>query len=165
MGRVPTPTSVLKTRGSWRAKARSGEPASLPQKVPDCPPWLTKGAKAIWAWLGPQINVMRTTTEVDAGEMEKYCVYKDRWLKALKKIDTFEVGTIERRRAAIEATEYCNLWTRAAINLGLTPSHRARVKEIGAVGGGSEKAKSKSRFFPAGPPLRITPAGETGKPA
>ena len=46
-GPKPTPTAILKSRGSWRAKERAGEP-SPPAGDMVAPPWLLPEAREHW---------------------------------------------------------------------------------------------------------------------
>lgn len=43
-GPQPTPTPLLKLRGSWRAETREGEPKTTPE-VPECPKWVREEAQ------------------------------------------------------------------------------------------------------------------------
>ena len=46
-GPKPTPTAVLKLRGSWRANLREGEPEMKNEDVP-CPSWVRAEARQYW---------------------------------------------------------------------------------------------------------------------
>jgi len=139
---------VLAQRGSWRAKARKGEPNALPASVPEPPSGLLAGAKREWERIAPLITAMGHMTAAEVAVLEGYCVYYDAWQTALKATKKFEIGTIERRRVEISAAEsYRNMLT-AAAKLGLSPADRTKVREIR----GKEEIKDKARFF-GGPRL------------
>jgi phage terminase small subunit len=53
-GPQPTPTAILRARGSWLVNHRKDEPQ--PEKGgPPCPRWLNKDARKIWKALIPQL--------------------------------------------------------------------------------------------------------------
>jgi P27 family predicted phage terminase small subunit len=71
-GPAPTPTSILKLRGSWRAKTRGGEPE--PEAVaPDPPPGLSDRARATWDELMPRLEAVGLATGVDGRAFGRYC--------------------------------------------------------------------------------------------
>ena len=60
-GPTRTPTSVLKLRGSWRAKTRGDEPT--PQEgVPESPDWLSEDEQSVWDRLTPLRSKARAST-------------------------------------------------------------------------------------------------------
>lgn len=77
-GPKPTPTKVLKIRGSWRAKERSNEPK--PEgKVPLCPSWLDGKSKALFAVLTRQLAPLGLLTDLDRQALARYCRLSTRW--------------------------------------------------------------------------------------
>ena len=56
-GPPPTPTPMLKLRGSWRADVNRAEPQPEMGK-PKCPDWIDVYAKAAWKQLVPQLEQM-----------------------------------------------------------------------------------------------------------
>jgi len=77
-GPAPTPTAILDIRGSWRAKARPGEPKPT-RGIPRCPKSLTKEQKKIWRQLCINLDVMGVLATIDGHQLERYCVYFCRW--------------------------------------------------------------------------------------
>jgi P27 family predicted phage terminase small subunit len=71
-GRNATPTKVLEMRGSWRAKARQGEPRGK-VKVPPMPKWLEGEEKVEWKRLTRLLREQGLIAEVDRGLVALYC--------------------------------------------------------------------------------------------
>ena len=67
-GPPPTPTNVLKRRGSWRGNRNPGEPRPEPGR-PRCPSWLGDYAKAAWRHLVPMLDRMAVLTKVDCNAL------------------------------------------------------------------------------------------------
>lgn len=65
-------------RGSWRAKSRKGEPRPDRGK-PTAPAQLTDAQKQIWKRLTAELDSMGVLTKVDGWQLERYCVFLDRW--------------------------------------------------------------------------------------
>ena len=80
-GPKPTPTAILKLRGSRRANLRKGEPQPE-RKRPVCPRWLDATAKACWKDIVPQLHTMGVLMKIDANAIVRYCVLWSRWMKA-----------------------------------------------------------------------------------
>ena len=57
-GPKPTPTAVLKLKGTDRADRTRNEPTP-PRGLPRCPNWLDDQAKHCWRQLVPQLVAMR----------------------------------------------------------------------------------------------------------
>ena len=63
-GPPPTPTPILKLRGSWRGNLNRDEPQ--PEAVaPEKPSWLDRYAAEAWDQLVPILERMRVLTEAD----------------------------------------------------------------------------------------------------
>lgn len=80
-GPKPTPTSILRARGSWRAKTRSREPQP-PRARPTCPRWLRPDAKRTWRALVPQLQAMGVLAGIDRNALAQYCTVFARWREA-----------------------------------------------------------------------------------
>ena len=82
-GPTPTPTEVLKLRGSTLVtKHRERTEAKGPAGKPRCPEWLDADAKAMWRKLVPQLATMGVLTLVDGNALARYCRLWSRWRKA-----------------------------------------------------------------------------------
>ena len=140
-GPARTPTSILKLRGSWRAKMRGDEPAP-DQRAPECPEWLSAEERAVWERVTALLAEMRLLTVADGAQLERYCRYSVRWrqcerIMAKFTTDDMLVGglTNEGMRPVIR-----NAWTeshrlaaelrRIEAQFGLTPAARASLNVI-----------------------------------
>lgn len=71
-GPKPTPTALLKARGSWRAKTRPNEPQAG-RGVPTIPRDLAGPAKEIWRELAPALDAMGVLSTNDGAALARYC--------------------------------------------------------------------------------------------
>jgi len=83
-GPTPTPTEILKRRGSREVPKRSREPKPE-QGAPSCPAWLDKDAKSVWRQLAKQLSALGVLTKVDGNALARYCRLFVRW----KQCDAF----------------------------------------------------------------------------
>ena len=77
-GPKPTPTALLRRRGSKEVAARKNEPKPAPG-APVCPKHLKGEARAVWNRLVPDLDAVGMLSRVDAGALERYCVMFVRW--------------------------------------------------------------------------------------
>lgn len=129
-GPAPTPTAVLRLRGSKRAKyRRGGEP--LPTGTPVCPAWVRADARAAWKAIVPELEASGVLSRVDVNTLARYCTLWAAWRR--DRLDQFlnaELGKLERE-------------------FGMTPASRTRIR-VEAVKGAtipSDYGASKARFF------------------
>jgi P27 family predicted phage terminase small subunit len=130
-GPAPTPTEVLKARGSWRAKARAGEPADE-VAAPRPPDWLDAEAVAEWKRLVPLLKQRRTVYRSCRGALAVMCDAWSLFCRAVRQRDALLAGAVPdalavRRWAAI-AAEAQATYLKVAQEFGLTPASRARVQ-------------------------------------
>src|SRR5687767_4725730 len=73
-GPQPTPTAILKARGSWLAPARekAGEP-QVQVAAPSCPVGLKGEARKEWKRVTQEMLVLRTIAKSDRAVLELYC--------------------------------------------------------------------------------------------
>lgn len=142
-GPAPTPTPILKLRGSPVAKQRTkgGEP-QLPVERPACPAWLPREAKAEWNRQVKQLERMGVLAKVDRAALAAFC---EAWAELVHSCWVIENGEDEKgtnkgavipgstgsmvvspwvriKNAAVERM------TKLAAQFGFTPSARTRVK-------------------------------------
>lgn len=152
-GPTPTPTEVLKRRGSRRAASRSGEPKP-PSKTPRCPTWLSKEAKAVWKQLAKQLADLNVLTEIDGNALARYCSLWVRWRRATafleKNGETYPLLTNEGAVRCLQqypevavVNKLSVLLLRLEQEYGLTPSARTRIH----VAVSAPPDDGKSRFF------------------
>ena len=136
-GPAPTPTAMLKLRGSWRAKTREGEPQPPPGR-PKCPQWLDDDAKKVWRQLVPQLDEMGVLTKVDANALARYCRLWSRWRQAEAFIDRHgEVYPLKDEHGKVRyfqqfpqvsiANKLAQQLTRLEQEFGMTPSARSQI--------------------------------------
>lgn len=96
-GPKPTPTAILKMRGSWRAK-RAGEPQP-DVAVPQCRKDLGSAAKKIWKQTVESLIELGVIGKVDWAALERYAIQFVRWRQCEKFIAkhglSYEVTTRE----------------------------------------------------------------------
>jgi len=159
-GPVPTPTSILKLRGSTLAtQRRQKDEARGPAGAPDRPDWLDEAARKMWDHLLPMLDGMGVLTRIDGNALARYCRLWSRWRKMEKFIE--EKGEMYPLRGESGQVRCFQQWPQVAIahrlalqltkleqEFGLTPSARARTQLAPA---NPQMARSdKSRFFRAG---------------
>ena len=83
-GPRPTPTKILKARGSWRAGSRGGEPVPDPS-LPKKPPFVTGKAALYWKRTSALLAGMGVLTSIDGMALAIYCVYLDKWVVEITK--------------------------------------------------------------------------------
>ena len=153
-GPPKTPTRVLKNRGSWLAKTRSGEPTP-PPGLPEPPAILCKKAKEKWDQVVPLLDEMGVLFKIDGDAVARYCeawadyeIAKE-WLH--EKGQYYPLKDNEGRIKCFQqwpqvgiANHAAEQMNKIAAQFGMTPSARAGLTvDTGKNKGG----KDKSRFF------------------
>jgi P27 family predicted phage terminase small subunit len=82
-GPRPTPTAILRLRGSRRAELR-GEEIEPNMTEPVCPDWLDEPAKACWGQLIPDLQEMGVLAHIDGNALARYCAIWVHWVAAQK---------------------------------------------------------------------------------
>lgn len=136
-GPPPTPTPVLKLRGSTLVTRK--REVKAPAGTPRCPDWLDADAKAMWKQLVPHLKVMGILTQIDGNALSRYCRLWTRWRKAEAFID--EKGDMYPLRGDDGKVKCFQQWPQVAIahrlaqqltrleqEFGMTPSARARIQ-------------------------------------
>jgi P27 family predicted phage terminase small subunit len=147
-GPPPTPTAILKLRGSWRGKKREGEPTPQPFDA-QCPEWLGPLAKEVWAIVTEQLVALGVIGKTDAGVLERYCATYEKWREAEAYVK--EHGPIQRTAQGDTAHPYAMMaiklgeqLTKLESLLGLSPAARANLAKP------KETKEEKDRFFDGG---------------
>ena len=158
-GPAPTPTPILKMRGSWRAKRNKRQPKSATGR-PMCPQWIDARAKSAWKVLVPQLEAMQVLTKVDRNALTRYCQVFATWrhhqefinkhgtVYPVKDAEGKPAGFKEFPQVAI-AMKLADQLLRLEQQFGLTPAARARLQTA------TEETKSddeqrKERYFKLG---------------
>ena len=170
IGPPPTPTALLKARGSWRAGERAGEPTPT-VGAPRRPKDLRGAARKCWDVLVEQLEPMGVLTLADRSVLEQYCRAYVEWRRAHDFLDeqasqTYAIKDTSGRVVGVApwpqvsiALNYATLLTRLGDRLGLNPSARTRiaVETKERTGAGVDVVarffgKTPARVLPAGPP-------------
>ena len=160
-GPSPTPKSILKARGSHRAKRNVQEPEP-DQLIPDPPRPLRGPALKMWNDLSLQLDAMKVVTVADGNALHRYCTIWARWARLMDKLDADEEaeakGTatgeffestgdkgqkvIKEHPAVKIAATYANQLLRLEQEFGLTPSARTglQVNRAAKPRGGKKKS-------------------------
>jgi len=159
-GPKPTPTPVLKVRGSWRADTREGEPQPESGRA-ICPVWLNDEAKKVWKTIAPVLHPLGLLTKADIRAMGRYCTMTVRWLQAeqflAKHGDTYPVRKMVDGKLELLgmkpfpqvkiAKELNDALLRIEDRFGMTASARASLRTPQP---DTEAANPNERFFKLG---------------
>lgn len=144
-GPAPTPTDILKIRGSRVVEGRKNEPKP-PKGAPRCPSRLTKEEKLVWKQLVAILKETNVLTMADGNAMACYCVMWCEWWRCdahLKKYGlSFPqkkiIGKGEDAKTEVigflpfpELTQRNRLFDqllRLGAEFGLTPAARTRIQ-------------------------------------
>lgn len=153
-GPAPTPSAVLKLRGSHRATTgRENEPAPPIDRIM-IPGWLSKGGKKKARAMVKQMKHLGLITVVDTDAL---AVYAECWSQYVTAVEFIEkngqvrpvYGLDGKIKGLIPWPQMKTIATLTAILLryqqefGMTPSSRTRVQ----TGANTEPENEKSRFF------------------
>lgn len=148
-GPQPTPTALLRLRGSHRADARNGEPETSVE-APKCPDWLSEEAKAEWRRLVPELKDRRTITKSDRAALAGMCAA---WAEiveshaAIAKLAEpgaakFSGHMIDHPRVVLNRA--FERWIKLSDRFGLSPAAKTRVR---AASGEEQNADSRVSYF------------------
>lgn len=137
-GPRPTPSNLLKLRGSRLADRNPDEPTPS-RELPDAPDWLDDDAAAMWDWLRPRLAEMRVGREIDSNALGRYCHLWARWRRAedfIKKHgevyplknDDGSVRYLQQYPQVSIAHKLAAQLSRLEQEFGLTPSARTNIK-------------------------------------
>lgn len=128
-GPPPTPTAILKLRGSWRGKRNRAEPQP-DGVIPTCPDWLDDYAKAAWAQIVPRLSGMGILDSVDAHALTVLCQTWARWKRAEEAI--MADGVVMDDGAPSPHVKIAEGAARALARwfqeFGMSPSARSRIR-------------------------------------
>jgi len=157
-GPKPTPTPILKLRGTLREGRSRGEP--IPHKdMPECPDWIDEEGKHAWAEIVPILKQMGVLTKIDRNALTRYCQTWSRWKKAelfiqkngevyTLKDDAGKIKIIQQFPQVSIANKAGQALTKLEAEFGMTPSSRSRITVPESAH--DHAAQAKQRFFKAG---------------
>lgn len=139
-GPPPTPTPILKSRGSWLAKRRKKQGELEPDVATraNCPEWLDEEAKKCWRSLAKRLMASRILSENEFNALARYCVLWSHWRKDVEFLEKFgryrivkdEAGNVAGVEHFPQVASSIKLNTALIIlerEFGLTPSARTRI--------------------------------------
>ncbi len=136
-GPSPTPSRILKLRGSWLSKVRGEEPQPS-ARAPKTPKDLTPDERKVWRGLCRRLEALGIIDEIDQSKLLRYCVYWCRWMSMVQTIRdegiTSEVAKVEDALSRIEQ------------QFGMSPSARARLA-MNPSPQKADKQTEEKRFF------------------
>ena len=139
-GPKPTPTRILKMRGTFRRDRRPKVELTPEPAVPDPPEWLAGDALVEWQRITPELARLGILTKLDLAALAGYCQAWGQWVAAQAKLAA--IGPVVK---APSGYPILNPWLtisnkalqqvqRLAAELGLTPSARTRIEVNPAAG-------------------------------
>jgi len=141
MARGPkkTPTAILKMRGAWRAKTRTGEPKPSASQL-DSPEFLGPREKIIFDQMSEALFRVGVLTEIDGSSLSRYAICLVRWIDAEAALSAgtpthIEImGDDERPKGYKETPPYmvsCKMHDqllKLECQFGLTPASRPNLQ-------------------------------------
>jgi P27 family predicted phage terminase small subunit len=157
-GPPPLPSAIKKSRGTFRPARSAKNEVTPPLEVPDVPPWLDAGARAVWSNVVPQLEKLRVLTALDRLALANYCAaqalavratieYQREGLLPKAKAGSLMVRAHPLIKVAQEARAQA---LRIGIEFGLTPASRSRIN---APAENEEPSDDAAGFFFQGPKL------------
>lgn len=138
-GPRPTPTAVLRARGSRRADRNPDrlEPEP-PPGPPECPAWLNADAKVVWDQMVALLGEMGVLTKADGNALARYATMFVQWRQAQEFV--LKHGFVYPLKSGTGVVKGFGQFPQVAIaarlslallkieaEYGLTPSSRARI--------------------------------------
>ena len=167
-GPKPTPAAILKARGTFRPDRHHD--TVKPAGKPTCPKWLTDtDARAEFRRVSKLLLDMGVAGAADGNAITRYCVAWVQWRRLSQALLTnpgaaFQTykdadGKVKNIQVSAMRSMVRSLGeelSRAEQTLGMTPSSRSRMDvSMPPAPTGAEPTKSKARFFPDAPAMRI----------
>lgn len=157
-GPTPTPTKILKLRGSYAANHRAGEPEPQPERS-RWPIWLSRDAKLIWTDITKRLTTVGLMTVLDRNTLAIYCQLYARWKLCEKRIqehglylplmdDKGQVVGYKERPEVYRAQKLAMDVARLGAKFGLSPADRAMM--AGSLDQSAPSPQGKERYFDVG---------------
>ncbi len=136
-GPAPTPSNLLKLRGSWRGNANPNEPQP-DSGVPSKPEGLGPIADTVWDTMSEQLLAMRVLTVADGYALEVLARTWEKWQEAedslTKHGNVFPIRNPDGTLKYLQQSPYVGIARHLGDQLikllrefGLTPSARTRI--------------------------------------
>ena len=150
-GRKPLPSKIILLKGGTKhthRPLRKNEPKP-PTTIPKCPEHLDEEAQAEWKRMAKELKPLGILTQLDKAIFAVYCQAFSTWAQATRKITEMGMvrvtknGFTEQNPFLPIANKAKEQMMKALIEMGMTPSSRARVK----VTSPPKEEDDKERFF------------------
>src|SRR5215472_13819257 len=150
-GRRPIPTHLkLVTGNPGKRRLNEAEPA-LVTGVPSPPPALSEIARKEWRRVAKRLHAIGILTTIDRGALAAYCQAYGRWQQAEIAlaaegdlvISTRDGNLIQNPLVGIANKSMADM-VRYAVEFGMTPSSRSRIK---AAGTDNQKTDPAEKYF------------------
>lgn len=143
-GPKPTPTAILKMRGSKRGEQNRLEPKPERRQQIKSPKFLSEEGRAVWKRVFPIVRNMQVMTIADVNSLGKYCDCFAQWEKLAKFLQenghTYTVYQIDSKGNPTDSIHFVRKFPEADLYMkltgsltvqeqafGLTPSARTRL--------------------------------------
>lgn len=135
-GRRPKPTAVKRAAGNPGKRPLNDREPQPRAELPRCPAWLKGEARREWRRMAKELHEIGVLTTIDRAALAGYCVAYGRWMEAEKIVA--EKGAVLKTTAGnliqnpylAVANKAWEHMMKAAVEFGLTPSSRSRVKVV-----------------------------------
>lgn len=132
-GTKPKPTEMKRLAGNPGRRPLNDSEPKITGGLPTCPAYLDKAARREFNRVLKAFGQTRLLTIADRGALAMMCQMYSRWITAEWSIahdgltiKTF-VGNVIQNPAIGIANRCCELYMRAAVEFGMTPSSRSRL--------------------------------------
>jgi len=128
-GRKPKPLAILKLEDSTALRQRRHkrpEP-SAPDGAPDCPAWLDREAKAMWARLLVHLQRLGLLKLTDGEAMASACQAWSVFVRTSRQVSKVKSFDLDSRALVVMNKDARNAWRQWCTEFGLTPSSRTRI--------------------------------------
>jgi P27 family predicted phage terminase small subunit len=147
-GPRPTPTKILKDRGSWLANTRPGE--IQPELAsPDCPTFLSPEAQEEWARRIADLEPLKILSKQDCAVLTIYCEAWAEFRRFTTFLDSLPVEVLAEAAKLVKLkNEAAGRMIKAADHFGFSPAARTRVRAVETKPNATQD--KRERFFRAG---------------
>lgn len=131
-GPRPTPTPILRLRGSWKVNERENEPQP-PQEAPHLPTRLNAAERRIWKKTVPLLHQIGVLSLIDGETLARYCVETVRYWEGVKIIRkegetyTTHKGVMHKHPLVEVLRGLGDSLRRIECEFGMTPASRTRI--------------------------------------
>src|SRR5688572_4051207 len=138
-GPRPTPTQILKARGTFRADRAKKNEVKGPSGIPRCPAGMDKLAKQCWNKTIPMLMRMKVLSGIDRNAIVRYCIDWSRWKKhqqfLAKHGEVYQIRDGNGKVKCLAMMPQVAIVNKLGLSLtkfeqefGMTPSARSRIE-------------------------------------